>query len=60
VLRGGSATRQATTVAHPVKARVLADTHQITGSFVLRRGDVNRLEQTAGEQTRDAQPADWS
>jgi hypothetical protein len=27
--------RQPVPIAHPVKARVLAGTHQITGSFVL-------------------------
>ena len=45
--------RQPVPVAHPVKARVLAGTHQITGSLELRRGHVNRLEQPAGEQARE-------
>ena len=37
-------------IAHAIEARVLAGAHQVAGGFQLGGGDVDRLEQAAGEQ----------
>jgi len=39
-------------IAHPIKPRVLTGAHQITRRLQLTRGNMDRLEQPAGEQPR--------
>src|SRR5205823_10069144 len=46
-------------VAHPIQARVLARAHQVTRCLQLRRGNMDRLEQPAGKQTRELPRVTW-
>jgi hypothetical protein len=42
--------REPMPVAHPIEARVLAGADEVAGRLQLGRGDVDRLQQSAGEQ----------
>jgi len=44
--------REPVPVTHPIKTRVLTGAYQIARSLQLTRGNMNRLEQPTGEQTR--------